>query len=57
LGYLKYGFDLNVLIASEPSSRKIQTLAPTTAVLLCRMNFSIRMYIPAGKVERAADRY
>jgi hypothetical protein len=32
-------------------------LAPTTAVLLCRMNFSIRMYIPAGNVERAAHRY
>lgn len=50
---LKWGFDLNVLMDSEPRSRKTQMLEPTTGVFRCRINFSPRIYNPAGKVERA----
>jgi hypothetical protein len=50
---LKWGFDLNVRIDSEPKSRKTQTLEPTTGVFLWRITFSPRIYNPAGRVERA----
>lgn len=39
---VKYGFVLFVRMASSPTNRKNQTLAPKTAVLEWRMNFEDR---------------
>lgn len=49
---LKEGFDLCVFMTSADSRRNTHTLAPITAVLLRKTNFSSKVYMPPGIVPK-----